>query len=509
MRMPTALKLREVPDLSEGVGIIDIGSNSVRLVVYADHRRTPIPIFNEKVLCGLGRTVGTTGELDPDGIDRALAALARFRGLTRALGIENVDAVATAAVREASNGDYFIERAEHLCGASISILSGQDEARYAAEGVLAGFPDADGIVGDLGGGSLELVDIANGRYGEGVSLPVGPLRLMDLSGHDIGKARSLVADAFDTTSWKPSKPVESFYAVGGNWRNIARMNMYGDNYPLRILQAYSMRHSEAVGLAQLVSGQSAKSLERAPGISRKRLETLPYAALVLEKVLQVSKASRLVISAYGVREGLLYARLSDQERKVDPLLSWAQNVGRRLGRFPEHGEELERFTAPLFKSGPLMAADKEERRLHQAACHLSDMAWRIHPDYRSQHVLTEILRAPVSGIDHQGRVYLSLAVANRYRSGLAKGEHDRVLALLDEDRSRRAAAVGLALRLGHTISAGAPKLVTGFRLKPEAGTLTLLVPSTKRDLLGEAVVKRLSALSRAMGVEPDIQVSDV
>lgn len=507
--MPTALKLREVPDLSEGVGIIDIGSNSVRLVVYADHRRTPIPIFNEKVLCGLGRTVGTTGQLDPAGIDRALAALARFRGLTRALGIANVDAVATAAVREASNGDYFIERAEHLCGARISILSGQDEARYAAEGVLAGFPDADGIVGDLGGGSLELVDIANGRYGEGVTLPVGPLRLMDLSGNDIGKARKLVTEAFSKMDWKPEKSAKNFYAVGGNWRNLARMHMHGEDYPLRILQAYSVRKSEAVEIARLVSGQSAKSLERVPDISRKRLETLPYAALVLEKTLETIGASKMVISAYGVREGLLYARLTAEERRVDPLLSWSQGVGRRLGRFPEHGEELERFTAPLFKTGPLMTADKDERRLHQAACHLSDMAWRIHPDYRSQHVLTEILRAPMSGIDHAGRVYLGLAVANRYRSGLGTGDHDHVLALLNEDRTRRASAVGLALRLGHTISAGAPKLVTGFRLKPEPGMLTLLVPSAKRDLLGEAVAKRLSALARALGVEADIEVSDV
>lgn len=507
--MPTALQLREMPDLSEGVGIIDIGSNSVRLVVYADHRRTPIPIFNEKVLCGLGRSIATTGQLDPEGIDRALAALARFRGLTRALNVSSVEAVATAAVREASNGGYFIERATHLCGTPISILSGQDEARYAAEGVLAGFPDADGIVGDLGGGSLELVDIANGRYGEGITLPVGPLRLMDLSGNSISKARTLVSEAFKKVTWDTSGPSENFYAVGGNWRNLARMHMYGEDYPLRILQAYSIKRSEAKELARLVAGQSAKSLERVPDISRKRIETLPYAALVLEKALEVTGASRLVISAYGVREGLLYARLTDDERKVDPLLSWARNAGQRLGRFSEHGEELERFTAPLFKSGPLMAADASERRLHKAACHLSDMAWRIHPDYRSQHVLTEILRAPVSGVDHQGRVYLSLAVANRYRSGLSNGEHDRVLALLDGDRTRRASALGLALRLGHTISAGAPKLVTGFRLKADDGMLTLLVPSTKRDLLGEVVAKRLTVLARAMGLEADIQISDV
>ncbi len=506
--MPFALKLREVPDLKHGVGIIDIGSNSVRLVVYADRGRTPIPIFNEKVLCGLGRTVATTGDLDPDGVERALAALARFRGLTSALGIESLDAVATAAVREASNGKSFIERAEHLCGTRIAILSGQDEARLAAEGVIAGLPYADGVVGDLGGGSLEMVQIGHGVQGDGATLPVGPLRLMDLSGNNIDKARYIVAKAFDDANWKSQGKPEAFYAVGGNWRNIARLHMAWEDYPLRVLHAYRLRRSEAMDLSRLIAVQSRKSLERVPDVSRRRLETLPYAALVLEKALEVTGAANVVISAYGVREGLLYSRLSATERQQDPLIVWSRAMGARLGRFPEHGDELERFTAPLFKSGPLSAADENERRLHVASCHLSDMGWRIHPDYRSQHVMMEILRAPVSGIDHPSRIYLGLAVANRYRSGLSGTENDRVIALLDEDRAARARALGLALRLGHTISAGAPKLVTGFRLQPAGNTLNLLVPTSKRDLLGESVAKRLGSLAKALSLEADIRVTD-
>ncbi|MEQ8745168.1 Ppx/GppA family phosphatase [Pyruvatibacter sp.] len=506
---PIALNLRETPDLSQGVGIIDIGSNSVRLVVYADHRRTPFPIFNEKVLCGLGRTIGTTGALDPEGIDKALAALARFRGLTSALGITNLDVVATAAAREASNGAQFIERAENACGVRIAILSGQDEAHYAAEGVAAGFPDADGMVGDLGGGSLELVEIANGRHGEGTTLPVGPLRLIDLSGGDIAKARDLVTKAFDEAKWLADSNPKAFYAVGGNWRNLARMHMAGTDYPLRVLQAYTMRKRAALELSQLVSAQSRKSLEHVPDVSRRRLETLPFAALVLEQVLQIAQPATVVVSAYGVREGLLYSRLSPEERRVDPLISWAERTGARLGRFTEHGEELKRFTAPLFKTGLLAAADTDEQRLHHAACHLSDIGWRIHPDYRSQHVMLEILRAPVSGIDHPGRVYLSLAVANRYRSGLEDTSNDRVIALLDSDKARRATALGLALRLAHTLSAGAPRLVEGFRLKVEETRLTLQVPSGKRTLLGEVVVKRLTGLARVLGLEADVEISDI
>ena len=506
--MPFALRLRETPDLREGVGIIDIGSNSVRLVVYAGPGRTPIPIFNEKVLCGLGRTIATTGNLDPDGVDRALGALARFRGLTSALGIRKLDAVATAAVREAANGATFIERAEHLCGTRIAILSGHDEARLAAEGVIAGIPDADGVVGDLGGGSLELVEIAGGRHGEGATLPVGPLRLIDMSGGNIGKARDIVAEAFEKARFARAGTGGDFFAVGGNWRNIARLHMAWEDYPLRVLHGYRLRRVEAVKLAHLIAGQSPKSLDRVPDVSRRRLETLPYAALVLEKTLEVTGCTDVVVSAYGVREGLLYSRLSAAERAQDPLMTWARSIGQRLGRFPEVGEELERFTAPLFKTPPLLSAGEDERRLHAVACHLSDMGARIHPDYRSRHVALEILRAPVSGIDHPGRIYLGLAVANRYRSGLSGEETKRILALLDRDKAARAVALGQALRLGYTISAGAPRLVTGFRLHPSAVSLTLQVPSARRALLGEAVTKRLAALGKTLGLEPDIEITD-
>lgn len=505
-RMPAIPSLREASDLSQGVGIIDIGSNSVRLVVYADHRRMPLPIFNEKVLCGLGRTVGSTGQLDPEAIERALAALARFQALTRALGIAALDAVATAAVREASNGAEFIVRAEQICGAKISILSGRDEAHYAAEGVAAGIPDADGLVGDLGGGSLELVEMAGGQQGEGVSLPVGPLRLIDLSGGDIEKARELVDQAFSQATWLSNSKPKAFYAVGGNWRNIARLHMAADTYPLNVLQAYTLRRRDALDLSRLIAGQSVKSLEGVHAVSRRRLETLPYAALVLEKVLTATHAPRVVISAYGVREGLLYSRLAPEERDRDPLWCWAERLGARLGRSSEYGMEVERFTAPLFDGGLLAAAGHDERRLHHAACHLSDIAWRIHPDYRAQHVMLEILRAPVAGIDHPGRVYLGFAVANRYRGSLPEVEFGKVLTLLEPDRTKRARAIGLALRLAYTLSAGAPQLVTGFRLALDPQTLTLLVPAAKQDLLGEPVTKRLLALARILGVEPQVQV---
>lgn len=506
--MPVALSLRDVPDLSEGVGIIDIGSNSVRLVVYAGPGRTPIPIFNEKVLCGLGRTIATTGELDAAGVDRALAALARFRGLTEALGIATVDAVATAAVREARNGASFISEAERICGTRIAILSGHDEARLAAEGVIAGIPDAEGVVGDLGGGSLELVEIAGGGHGQGATLPVGPLRLMDMSGGDIAKARDIVAAAFEETGFARAAAGGAFYAVGGNWRNIARIHMAWEDYPLRVLHAYRLGRSEALDLARLIAGQSLKSLERVPDISRRRLETLPFAAVVLEAALKATGCGEVVVSAYGVREGLLYSRLSPAERAQDPLMAWAVALSGRMSRFAEVGDELERFTAPLFDTALLARADAQERRLHAVACHLSDMGWRIHPDYRAQHVFLEILRAPISAIDHPGRVFLGLTVANRYRGGLSGSDVARIAGLLDSEKAERAAALGRALRLGHVISAGAPRLVTGFRLVPDGERLRLLVPSARRDLLGEAVEKRLGNLAKALGLKPAIEVAD-
>ncbi len=167
---------RELRDGQEAA-VIDVGSNSVRLVVYRIDGRAMTPILNEKVMAGLGRSLGQTGKLSPDGIDAALRALRRFATLTQALGVQDVFAVGTAAVREAGDGAAFAQQMRRETGIPLRILSGAEEALLSALGVSAGAPDAMGVVGDLGGASLELIEISPSGPGRGETFRLGPLAL--------------------------------------------------------------------------------------------------------------------------------------------------------------------------------------------------------------------------------------------------------------------------------------------------------------------------------------------
>ena len=312
---------RTEPPKYRPVAVVDIGSNSVRLVVYDGLRRSPSPIFNEKILCGLGRGVATKGKLAEEGMVRAFAALKRFRALARQIGAKHVFAVATAAAREASNGAQFIARAEKALGCNIKVLTGKEEARFAALGVIAGIPGADGVVGDLGGGSLELIDVKDGKLREGVTLPLGPLRLMDLSEGSIDKAREIVDEAFAKAGILKLLKGRTFYAVGGTWRNLAKLHMAQSHYPLHVLHCYRLTRPQAMSLSGLVAHLSPTSLKEIREVSKSRSDTMPFGALVLERLLHHSEPKAVEISVYGVREGLLYSKLPARKRSSDALLS--------------------------------------------------------------------------------------------------------------------------------------------------------------------------------------------
>ena len=358
---------RTEPPSYRPVAVVDIGSNSVRLVVYDGLRRSPTPVFNEKILCGLGKGVAITGKLAEGGIVRALAALRRFRALSKQIGVKQVFAVATAAAREAENGQAFIESAEEAIGVGINILTGKEEARYAALGVIAGIPEADGIVGDLGGGSLELIDVQDGKLRDGITLPLGPLRLIDMSGGSMKRAKDIVDEYLEKAKLLENMKDRSFYAVGGTWRNLARLHMAQNKYPLHVLHHYSMTRQQASSVADLVSGLSASSLRNVREVSRSRSDTLPFGALVLHRLLLKCKATDVVASVYGVREGLLYSKLPRRKMQSDALLSSCWDFARRYARSPEHELELCDWTDQIFGVSGIKEAELE-KRLRYAAC---------------------------------------------------------------------------------------------------------------------------------------------
>ena len=487
---------RTKPPKYRPVAVVDIGSNSVRLVVYDGLRRSPTPVFNEKILCGLGRGVALTGRLGEDAIARALMALRRFRALARQIGAKQVFAVATAAAREASNGAAFIDRAEAAVGVNIAVLTGKEEARFAALGTIAGIPEADGIAGDLGGGSLELIDIKDGKVRDGITLPLGPLRLIDMSGGSIDKARKIVDEYFAKASMLDNLKGRAFYAVGGTWRNLARLHMAQNRYPLHVLHYYTMTRQQASGVADLVSGLSASSLKDIRSVSKSRSDTMPYGALVLHRLLEHAKPKSVVVSVYGVREGLLYSKLPRRKMQDDALLSSCWDFARRYARSPEHELELCDWTDQLF-GGTAMKENESERRLRYAACLLADIGWRAHPDYRAERSLGMISQAAFVGIDHPGRVFLALTVFYRYEG---EKTEENLTRLLDDDAHARARLLSSVFRLAYILSAAMPGMLHKIGLTLGDGkTLLLTLPKKLADLMGERVDKRLSGLAAEMG----------
>src|SRR5215469_14956544 len=415
--------------------IVDIGSNSVRLVIYENQNRNAATWQNEKVICGIGRDMVTTGRLHAEGCAAALEALARFRMIADGLHVENREAVATAAARDAANGAEFVARAERAWGSAIRVLAGEDEARIAAEGVVAGIPEASGLAADLGGGSLDMVTVKGGRTGDAWTLPFGPLRLMDHARGDPDKARDLVDKGLKNISGLSS---QALYAVGGIWRSFARVDIEEHHYPLHVLQQYTIPRGRALRLCKVLAGLSKESVRKIKVVSRRRAESLPYGAVVLERLLLASDIKDVVISAYGLREGLFYALLSAEERARDPLLEFARDSNERLSRVSQHAREMFEWTQPLFEGESL-----ELRRVREASANFSDIGWRRHPDNRAMGAFDQVLTAPFSGADHRARALIATSIYHRY-SGDEDFPRDLALAeLLDKDDERRALKLGL------------------------------------------------------------------
>ncbi len=493
----------------EPIGVIDIGSNSVRLVVYEGAVRAPTPVFNEKVLCGLGRSVATTGSLGTEAVERALTALARFKVIARILSVKNLRVIATAAVRDAQNGREFIERGERTLGVSIEVLSGEKEARLAAQGIMMGFIDADGIAGDLGGGSLELIDLAQDLLKEAATLPLGGLRLIDTTGNKIERAMDVIDGALASLPWLGNGEGRTFYAVGGTWRSLAKMHMDQTHYPLRVMQGYRLSSREALDLCeQFRKVKKPLDLPGIAGVARARREVLPFGALVLERLLRRMQPRQVVFSVFGIREGLIYSLLPPHEQMRDPLISFCEDYAALRSRSVEHAHELCRWTDQLF-ADPALEETADERRLRHAACLLSDVGWRAHPDYRGEQSVNTIAHAGLGGVDHQGRIFLALSVFHRHETSEDNGEQlsDRLRSLVSKRVQRRARIVGAAIRAAHMLSIGMAGIVDQTPLTYENGKLVLTIPRAYAALDGERLRRRFEALADLIGKKPDIRIS--
>jgi len=476
--------------------VIDVGSNSIRLVVYRLEGRAIWTVYNEKVLAGLGRDIAETGRLSESGVAKALVALRRFKALLGETRSTHVFAVATAAVRDASDGKAFVNLVRQETGIELRTLSGQEEARYSALGVAAGLPNATGVVGDLGGGSLELVEVSGGAPGSSATFPVGPFALMRRGPFDPKAVEAEVRKRL-----APAAPFacKTFHAVGGAWRNLALIHMHATGYPLEIIHEYRLASSEALETARLIARQSRSSLERMGGASKKRAETLPYAAAVLAGVIERVGAREIIFSAYGLREGLLLESMAPKVRALDPLVSGLGALARRPADAEALGGALDRWLSPAFATlTPVLGG--RDALVVSAACRLAEFGSRLHPDHRATLAFEQVLRSPVAGQTHAERAFLAVAIFARH-TAVADPEDTHILSrLLDFSAQRRARALGAAIRLGCDLCGRNPGLLGYASLDIDEETVTLIAQKARADLLlGDQTRRRAETLAAALG----------
>lgn len=479
--------------------VIDIGSNSVRLVIYDGPRRAPFPICNEKSLCGLGRDMSDDGRMNPRAVESALETLARFKRLLAEHGDPPTQTVATAAVREAKDGPAFVERVRAL-GLDVETIGGREEATLAAFGVASFEPGATGLVGDMGGGSLELVAISNGTAGDAVSLSIGPLRLMQHSKGDLKAAAKEIDQALAGVSWLKAGRFETLYAVGGAWRAIARVNMQLRRHPLPVLHHYELPARQAIETCDLVARQSRSSLEATPGVSSKRIDTIPFAAIVMRRLLEEARIGRISVSAGGLREGLLFRALSAEERAFDPLLAGAAFLAARMAPEEESGAAYSEMIDGLFP-GETAA----QKRIRMASCLLADIGAYFHPDLRAEHAFDTALRAPFYGVTHPERAAIALSLYCRHEGAKTPSGLGDIVAMMTEEERKRATDIGLALRFSAAVAPKAPQAIRRCSLRSDRYRLVFTAPADMKPLIDETQRKRLDALAASLGLSTAIE----
>ena len=486
--------------------VVDLGSNSVRLVVFEGTGRNPVAIFNEKAVLRLGRGLQMTGRLNEEGVASALTVMHRYHAIATAMGADPFEVLATAAVRDASNGPEFVAGLrERMPGVPIRILSGEDEASFSAAGMLCGIPRADGVLADIGGGSLEVVRLNAGEPGPARTLPLGVIRLADRAEGDLVRARALAEADLAGVSWLSEAPGRDLYLVGGAWRALARIHIMQTNYPLRIVHHYTIGRDEARDLTGVIGSAPRRMLEKLPGAPRRRLDDLPLAAIVLRRVLRATGAQRVVFSANGIREGWYMQHVPAATASADPVLAASRDLGSSQGRSQALPPALLAWMAPLFVGTP----DTEDSlRLREALCWLSDVGSHDHPDYRAEQAYLRVLRQPGVALEHHSRAFLAMGIAVRYEAEPTAPFMETARLLLDPVAARRAELLGYALRLAYTLSAGTPELLAGTQLLVEPGRLVLQITQGGGAFAGESVLRRLERLALALDLTPVIATAN-
>ena len=495
-----ALAVTRGTRLGEGIAVIDVGSNSVRLVIYERASRAPTVLFNEKVLAALGEGLVDNGRLTEESMGRALIAVRRFIAVTKAADVSDVTILATAAARVASNGAAFIRDIEAISGIKVRVLEGAEEAQMAASGVLCGFWRPDGVVGDLGGGSLELIDVTAEGVGDGDSYPLGTLRLRGDAKGQLATGASISRDILSRSEPLLACQGRNFYAVGGTWRSLVKLHMAMTGYPISIMHQYAVDANEMADFCDEVLKNGLDAMDKGNVVSKGRRALVPWGAVVMRALIALGQPKTIVASSLGVREGMIYEALPEAERNRDPLVLAAEELAILRNRSPRHSAELVDFSKACLDAMGFEESDTDER-LRIGACLLSDISWRSHPDYRADQALAVISNVALYGVDHPGRGFLAQVLNDRYGGPENPGASPDATTLCSGRLLERAKVIAAILRVAYVLAPGIADVLPKTTIVQEEGNLVLRLPAEMAVFDGERPLRRMRQLGKLAGLE--------
>ncbi len=467
------------------IGVIDIGSHSIRMVIYRHYGRYPLPLFNERVTVKLGEGLDNNETLSPEKIELGLSTLRRFSHIMQAISLERTFVIATAAVRRAKNATDFTEPAEDILGAPVTILSAQDEARMVTLGLTANLQDISGLIADLGGGSLELVLVKNGNAQESTSLNMG---------HLSSRTKTEIVSLLNSVGWLKKLSGAPLYGIGGSFRALGSAYVKRTGYPLFLLHGLELKSGTVMDILASLKGDS-PDLQ---GVPVGRRASIGMAAEIMSSLIECSGVGKITISGTSIRDGIVACMDKSAKPKKDPLLSACNEIASHSQRFEGLNEVLKECLAPVTSLFEM----PDSRRLFEAACLLSDISWNEPPELRGAIAADRILALPIFSLSHKERAWLAKAVYHRY-AGVKENKpalpvFDRLLSPFE---GNEALALGLGLRFALIYSAGIPDYLSAVTLVIAAQKMRFQIAPHGMSLFDEHSLRRLEVFAKACGTE--------
>lgn len=441
------------------IGIIDIGSNSIRLVLVEIAEKGYHKIFNDiKQSVRLGMDMGKNLELKPDRIEKAIETLKLFKRMCDITEVNEIIPVATAAVRKAKNKDLFLSRVKKEIGLDIKVLSGKEEAFYAYWGVINSIDIDKGLIMDIGGGSTELICVEGGKIAHTVSLPFGSINLSqsfkltnNIKDADVEALETFLVNKFKEIPWLLNCKNYPLIGVGGTIRNIGNIVQKYSNYPLDIIHNFTMDKNDINTVFQLVKEKKLSQRKRIKGLSKDRADVFVGAAGAVCKLVNYCQINSIIVSGSGIREGLVYDYIHNNIEPVKNVLDFSlSDIITKYDIDINHANHIHKLAKSLYDQLLPKEYSVDLYKVIKTASLLHDSGININFYNHPQHSFYMILNSGINGLTHK-ELLMSAFIAASHRNKKVKIKWLRYKNLIDKKDLDIIRKVGILLRISESL----------------------------------------------------------